>query len=248
MAYSLIDNIHSRYGSATARAAGDFFNRMALPFPHGREYTDTKDRGYIVFLNAAGCVLRLTHDGRFPLVRHPRVLQPLGSEKVRSLRIDINPGVRWPVERRYASELIHELEKDHVIFDDPAADNCGMLPVIDDSTPKDYAVVIDTADVRNLFFSCAAIAKILREKFFTPPSPVAPSPQEKLYGPLREVFHRIQAGTVTAPDFWNACKQMKRNGALRTDWLTPEMARCGFKNIHEGSQRYAARWKEPFTA
>src|ERR1035437_561051 len=138
---TLVDEAKSLYGKETAQAVKSFFNAMALPVPHEKEYHETYGDGFVVFLDDYGLLIRLTNDTKYPLMEHARILQPLMTRKAGELRISLSPGVHLTDDEKAASRLSNTLKKDNINFWDNGAKNIGRLPSLSPKDKKDYVVI-----------------------------------------------------------------------------------------------------------
>jgi hypothetical protein len=194
---SLYSNANNRYGGRTARKISEFFNAMQLPEPSEGEYSETHDKGYLVFLNDPGVVIRITR-ANLTLWNHPRVLQPLGSVPAGKLRIDINPGIHCPATEKQRNEAMDDLGKDNLQLFDPALYNCGTLPAVEKLIKAGYAVALDPVAVDDISRTATWARKLLGSKFSRAATP-AYDPQTLLYGHLRETFNRRGKTPARAP-------------------------------------------------
>ena len=93
---NLFDLLLPHYGNDALHQVQDAFTLMGLPLPEQMEYRDTTDVGAMAFLNPYGCTVRVTNRKRLlceTALRHPRLLQPLGTFPDTILKIDIYPGI-----------------------------------------------------------------------------------------------------------------------------------------------------------
>ena len=232
---TLITHIQGGHGIETARAVQDFFEKMEMPIPQHGAFSISMDFGFLVFLNDAGCVLRLTTDAqeRFDS-RH--ILQPLISQKAGDMRIEIFPGVSSPTSAEDNDKLKRLLKQDGIDFLDDGAENCGYLPHVTDEHGKPVPVVIDPGAVFALSENVEEVQRHLPDDV-----------QDKLYNPLKDAFNRAWPQEQGRPDsalvqaFWQKCREMKQQGLLRTGWLDISK---DFKNIKRGSRLYAAHWHQ----
>jgi hypothetical protein len=244
---SLHSAIFERYGQRTADAVDRFFDDMQLPRPEDGEFSETDDKGYLVFLNDTGTVIRLTkkRDGLWSF--SPRVLHPLGTRIAGRLRADINPGITCPITDEQREELRDGLHVHKLDFVDHKLYNGGTLPAVANLIKEGYAVAIDPIAVRDLSSSVGLVKRWLK-RAFTPghaASAEAPDdPQAIIYRPLKDIFKAAWPSGSNQPDaglirkFWDKAREMKTSGLLKASWLTQEMASRNYNNIYEGSRAY----------
>ena len=244
---SLYSNAYNQYGGRAARKIKEFFNAMQLPEPSEGEYSETHDKGYLVFLNDPGVVIRITR-ANLTLWDHPRVLQPLGSVPAGKLRIDINPGIHCPATEEQRNEAMDDLTKDNLQLFDPALYNCGTLPAVTNLIKAGYAVALDPVAVDDISRTATWARKLLGSKFSQAAAPKY-DPQAILYGHLRETFKAAWKNGGAQPDatgikvFWQECREMKAAKKLVASWLTQDMASRNYKNAYEGSLHYGLHMK-----
>src|ERR1035437_5317745 len=127
-------NLYSRaqqlYGTHTANRISAFFNDVQLPMPSDGEFSETEDKGFLVFLNTKGVVIRLTQKNRGQWDESRRVLHSLGSRETGKLRADINPGIPCPMTEQQQRELLDPRHGKNLDFNAPALYNGGPLPAV----------------------------------------------------------------------------------------------------------------------
>lgn len=244
---SLHSSVYQRYGRRTAEAVDRFFDAMRLPQPEEGEFSETDDKGYLVFLNDTGTVIRLTKKREGIWSFCPRVLHPLGTRIVGKLRADINPGITCPITDEQREELREGLHTDKLEFVDQKHYNGGTLPAAANLIEEGYAVAIDPIAVRDLS-SAAGLVKRWLNRAFTPGRAAAAEapddPQAIIYRPLKDIFKAAWGTGTDQPDaglirkFWEKAREMKTSGLLKASWLTPELASRNYNNIYEGSRAY----------
>jgi hypothetical protein len=251
---AMLDEINSRYDEHTANAVCDLFNKLAIPAPDSGEYTRTTDKGFILFLNEAGIVVRLTSN-EIQNIRHDNILQPFGSRLAGHLRADLFPGVlleHGNAQLYFDSRKIidEELEQVGLVFNDAIDANIGYIH--ERSSHKFHPVIIDPDAYRKEDFGSKLITKGLLSSvshlipFYAEriPTPV----QDRHYAPLHHAFSSAWPKDSDSPDqekitqMWDVCRDMKAQGILKTAWLS---AYANYKNMEKGSQLYASRHKLP---
>jgi hypothetical protein len=243
----LHSSVYQRYGRRTAEAVDRFFDAMQLPQPEEGEFSETDDRGYLVFLNDSGTVIRLTQkrEGIWGFSR--RVLHPLGTRIVGRLRADINPGITCPLTDEQREELHEGLRNDNLMFADQKHYNGGTLPAVANLIKEGYAVAIDPIAVLDLSSAVGLVKRWLR-RAVTPGHAAAAEamddPQAIIYRPLKDIFKAAWQTGTDQPDaglirkFWEKAREMKASGLLKASWLTPELASRNYNNIYQGSRAY----------
>ncbi len=253
---TMLCSIKKAYGPQSAEATGDLLDRLNLSIPAEGEYTHSWDGGYLVFLNPAACVLRLTHQSNISTVSHPHIQRPLAMRDIYELRMDINPGMICPIDPRDAKALYQRFKDDHVLLWDQKIHNHGYRPDIHDPDKK-IPVLIDHASVHDLSQSVSVIKRMIQAKTWLvneylasgwpekEPPPVATA--EDSYEDLRISFEQSwEAGTSEAMNhFWQAAVNARKSGLLVAGWLTTGMLESGYKNAFHGSQLYEQKWKGP---
>lgn len=245
---SLHSSIYERYGRRTADAVYRFFDGMQLPQPEDGEFSKTHDKGYLVFLNDSGTVIRFTNKREGLWNFSSRVLHPLGSRITGRLRADINPGITCPLTDEQREELVEGLGTDKLQFYDPGHYNGGSLPAVTNLLKEGYAVNLDPLAVQDLSSAVTRMKRWLIRTFApeaAAATPEAPDdPQAIIYRPLKDIFKAAwQTGTGT-PDadlirkFWDKAREMKASGLLKASWLTQDMASRNYMNIYQGSRNY----------
>lgn len=218
-----------------------FFNAIAMPVPERGQFTRTTDLGALVFLDAPGCVLRLTHNAAHPAIDHRRVLQPLLRKQAGVFRAEIFPGIRCPAGERDVIAAATELRDDGIHFPDfqeIREDNFGELPVTNER-PQRFAVALDMGAMHDTRAGNEQAG--------------APDPQRALFGPLQQAFARAWPQSAALPDCgrlrdaWALCVQMKEHGILAADWHRPGRGYGDFKNAKKGGGAYATAWTFPVT-
>lgn len=218
---NLFDLLLPHYGDDALHQVQDAFTLMDLPMPEQMEYRDTTDVGALVLLNPYGSTIRITNRKKLmseTALRHPRILQPLGTFPDTTLRIDIFPGIRPLKGTGVPPCLFDDLEESALDFADSKALNCGVLhdPA---QGGREYTVVLDTPAV---------------EKMYTAPIP-EDRIQTQLYGHLRQAFaHALRAGKFDA--FWSLCAAEHHRGLLRSSW-----AESIYSLVHDPAAVYEKR-------
>jgi len=224
---NIIESINYVTGPGCAEPLADFFNAMAMPLPGDKQFTRTTDLGALVFLDAPGCVLRITNDEQFPAIKHRRVLQPVFSRPAGAFRAEIFPGIRCPVSSdERIIEAAQELIEGGISFPNPLEirdDNFGQLP-------DGFVVAVDMgalADTR------AGTRETVRQD---------------LYEDLAQAFGAAWPDGAARPDAgrlaqaWALCLKMKEQGLLAADWQQPGRYSGDFKGMKHGGTSYGAAW------
>lgn len=232
--------IEGRYGSMAFNTIANFFDAMQMPLPAEGEFTLTRDFGILVFLNDVGSVLRLTDNRYYPLLPHDNILQPYGSRTLGWLRADLNPGIGLCIDAEDTTALKATLNEDNINFHDDTRYNSGYLPGLG----RNHAVVLDAGACKALYESAIVIAQLVDK------TRTARSVQAEHYKPLRDAFDAVWPENASRPSglatLWDACRDMKAKGFLVTSWLDSHPCMIpGFKNMVEGSTRYAEQWQAP---
>jgi hypothetical protein len=203
----LFDLLLPHYGPVAMQEVQDAFNLMGLPMPDQMEYRDTTDVGALVLLNPYGCTIRVTNRQKLlceTALRHPRLLQPLGTFPDTKLKIDVYPGITSLGEKdSVSSDLTKELEACGL---DPVdamnkSINCGVLA-------NGYTVVLDIPAVTKKHASIDDDSIIVPENAL----------QQRLYGHLRTAFTEA-LDTKNFESFWSVCATEYQNGLLKSCWV-----------------------------
>lgn len=211
-----------------------FFAAMDMPLPEKGQYTRTRDKGALIFLDGPACVMRLIDRVRFPSIDHPLVLQPLFKKDVGVFRVEICPGILNPVRDEHLFASARKLTDERIMFPDFQEirdDNFGYLPV-----EEPIAVVLDMDAIQDC-----------RD---TPASSI-PNIQAEIFRPLVEAFGEVwpdEAETVNRAklrDTWKQCTAKKEEGVLIASWQRPARYYGDFKNAKSGAINYAASWDFP---
>lgn len=204
---NLFELLLPHYGEDALHQVQDAFNVMGLPLPDQMEYRDTTDVGALAFLNPYGCTVRVTNRKRLlgeTALRHPRLLQPLGTFPGTMLKIDIYPGIN-PLPSTVAApdkELFLDFEKCGLDALDAKTVNCGTLC-------NGYEVMFDIPGVQKA-------DERYDDKLITVPEDVF---QAQIYGHLRQSFSRAIRHGDFQP-FWNLCAAEHNRGLLKSSWMT----------------------------
>lgn len=204
--------ISRRYGKESTGHLIETFNKLGLPVPQTQQdYRVTADGGALIFLNAYNCVIRITEQ-YFPAYDHPHILQPIASFPDEDIRIEINPGITCPAQRKDIAIVDKILHKDLLTINnsDRHELNIGLLPAKTANFPEGIPVVIEMPAVRHLTQNVKDIAEILKK---------CPSDQKEFYAPLRQAFCKA-LDKNDMKEFWQFCTTMKKNGALIAGWKT----------------------------
>ena len=252
----LVEHTNHAFGKKTARTLTAMLDKLALPIPDAREYTRSWDGGYLVFINPAACVMRLTHQSKIPDVKDPHIQRPLGMVDVEDLRLDINPGMICPVDARDARALYRRFKQRGILLWDQKTHNIGYRP--DPQSPDGKVpVLIDHASVQNLSDSVSAIRRAVQAKTWLvneylahglpakdePAIATDTDPYEELRQSFQESWVSTQPGAIE--QFWRMANDAKKSGLLVTGWQTPEMRRSGYKGAFSGSSLYEKKWQGP---
>jgi hypothetical protein len=208
-----------------------FFAAMGMPLPEKGQFTRTRDKGALVFLDGPACVLRLIDRVLFPSIDHPLVLQPLFKKDVGVFRVEICPGILNPVRDEHLFASARKITDDGVLFPDFQEirdDNFGYLPV-----EEPIAVVLDMDAIQD----CRSA-----------PTSSVPNTQGKIFAPLVEAFKEVwpdEAESVNASALhqaWKLCAEKKQEEILIASWQRPARYYGDFKNAKSGANNYAASW------
>lgn len=208
---NLFDLLLPHYGDDALHQVQDAFTMMGLPMPEQMEYRDTTDVGAMAFLNPYGCTVRVTNRKRLlceTALRHPRLLQPLGTFPDTILRIDVFPGIRPLLNSRLLPALQSDFLDSGLFLSDGKIANCGSIPCKATHTGE-YAVVYDTPSVTPLngIYPDDEPFVIAEDKL-----------QERLFGHLHKAFVKALANKNFAP-FWDLCAEERSRGLLKASWM-----------------------------
>jgi hypothetical protein len=251
------DRLDRAFGKKNVAPIARYLQHLGLPLPRNKsEITCTTDQGFILFLNDAGCTVRLTRDSENKHANHPYILQPLLSDQIGTARIDLFPGVTSPGRYCDVSYLIKALSMDGIEFRDNQNANMGYVPLKSTCFPRGVPIVIDMGAyksstimpnvslVRKLLIRAGVMSAPLTTDFRHVAGFDA---QEKTFGPLKDAFEKAWPHRNRAPDqeamdsAWTLARQMRKDGTLQLSWLDADNAEHNFKNIYEGSLLYAKR-------
>ena len=244
----------------------DGFALLDLPVPGQGEYIETVDCGHLLFINDAGCTVRLEQADESAPAAAPGhdsidsefVLQPLGKIDGPGLSLCVYPGLLspWgqddePAVHDDLGRLARQLEQEKIRFFglDMRGDNIGYLPFASPDWPRGIPVVIDPGAVDRLDDTASGIKRLL-EKFraltgAAPRPPAAPVRQAELYGDLRSLFNAAQDAGQGMGHFWTECVESVRMGRLQSGWDgVPE----NFKSIPAAAKAYQARLRRQIPA
>lgn len=254
------------HGAPVRKAVTHFFEAMDMPMPENGEFTRTSDKGFLVFLNDAGCILRGTTRKNLRHYDAQNMLRPLFTRRYEGINISLYPGLRSPISIRDLRKLSSQLTKEGYVFWDFKPDNGGYLPISTPKFPRGIPVLIDPGGVRRFYLSIGYVRDLLRRNGYLKQKQ-KPSPQDEAYKDLREVFTRAWPESRDLPDphklaeTWDLCRRktadtrLLRNGKIVTmltaDWQN--MGQSGkkyesFKNAKSGGAKYAKRWQPPSSA
>lgn len=240
----------------TARRVGflrDAFARLDIPLPGRGEYIETVDAGHLLFINQAGCTIRIqrtTPDAPpSPPLDSEFVLQPLGRIDGPGLSLSVNPGLPSPWGQDYERSitddlrrLAAQLKQDNILFFDLDArgDNIGYLPFASPDWPRGVPVVIDPGAIAALDARLDPLRALVEKTRAllgrnAATLPQAPVQQATLYGDLRHLFNTALAKDGSMKDFWSECIETARMERLYPSWDTlPE----SFKSIPAAARAY----------
>lgn len=252
----LVEHTRHSFGKNTARVLTETLRELALPTPGSGEYSRSWDGGYLVFINPAACVIRLTHQSKIPDVNDPHIQRPLGMIDVEDLRLDINPGMICPVDPRDARALYRRFKQRGILLWDQKTHNIGYRP--DPHAPEGkIPVLIDHASVQRLSESVSAIRRAIHAKTWLVNEYLAHGLPEKdepavaadtdAYEELRQSFQESRASAQLGSiwQFWRMVINTKKTGLLVAGWQTPEMRRSGYKNAFNSGYLYEKKWQGP---
>lgn len=204
---NLFDLLLPHYGNDALHQVQDAFTLMGLPLPEQMEYRDTTDVGAMAFLNPYGCTVRVTNRKRLlceTALRHPRLLQPLGTFPDTILKIDIYPGITPlpPTVKAPDQKFFDDFLKSNLEAVDGKTVNCGKVG-------NGYIVMFDIPGVQK------ADDRIDDETIIVPEDVI----QAQIYGHLRAAFTKAVKEQNFQP-FWNLCAAEHNRGLLKSSWMT----------------------------
>lgn len=233
------------------------FSQLGLPLPENQEYIETVDCGHLLFLNDAGCTIRLEqadkNDGAgnagYVDYNSEFVLQPLGRIDGPGLSLCVYPGLISPWNEQPGDGVARDLDKlsgelkDQKIhfFDfDTRGDNIGYLPFTSPAWPRGVPVVIDPGAVARLSDATSPIKRALdKVKSLFTAQAEAPVRQGDIYGDLRGSFtHAIENKGQGIETFWTQCIAAKKTGLLQSSWTALP---ANFKDIPAVATAYERR-------
>jgi hypothetical protein len=246
----------------------DSFSRLGLPLPQTQEYIETVDCGHLLFLNDAGCTIRLEQaqehvqeqashgagEAGYVDYNSEFILQPLGRIDGPGISLCVYPGLFSPWDEDHVKGVTGDLNKVSAqllnekinFFDfDQRGDNIGYLPFSSPEWPRGVAVVIDPGAVSRLTQAVSPVRQALdkMKSLFTKgtaaPDTRAPVRQSELYAGLRARF----AGAMAQEDphfqsFWTECIAAKNAGLLQASWMGLPH---NFKDIPPVAEAYERR-------
>lgn len=215
----------------------DAFSQLGLPLPQRQEYIETVDCGHLLFLNDAGCTIRLEQASRkdgagnagYVDYNSEFVLQPLGRIDGPGLSLCVYPGLISPWNEQPGDGVARDLDKlsaqlkDQKIhfFDfDTRGDNIGYLPFTSPAWPRGVPVVIDPGAVARLSESVSPIKRALdKMKSLFAEAEQPPVRQGDLYADLRGSFvSAMENKGQGIESFWTRCIAAKKSGLLQSSW------------------------------
>lgn len=254
---NLIKDIKKSYGFKAAEIFESVMGRLHLAVPDRGEYTRSWDGGYLVFINPAACVIRLTHKSVIPDVADPHIQRPLGMLHADELRMDLNPGMICPIDPRDARALSKRFRDAGILLWDEKTHNFGYRPGTHNSGEK-VPVLIDHASVIDLSQSVSAIQRIVQAKtiivneYLVSNLPIKEAPTlatwKDPYEVLREGFSKSWNSDhpQSVRNFWEMAINAKNEGLLVAGWLTDKMKASKYKNAFDGNTLYQRKWTGPF--
>lgn len=204
---NLFDLLLPHYGDDALHQVQDAFTLMDLPMPEQMEYRDTTDVGAMVFLNPYGCTVRVTNRKKLlceTALRHPRLLQPLGTFPDTILKIDVYPGI-IPLPSTAPGpdrDFFNDFQKCGLEAFDGKTVNCGTIG-------NGYIVMFDIPGVQK------ADDDIKDEMIVVPEDVI----QAQIYSHLRVAFAKAVKKQDFQP-FWELCSEEHTRGLLKSNWMT----------------------------
>ncbi len=218
----------------------EIFNKLALPLPNINEVQRTHEKGFNLFLNHFGCVVRMypwqKGNGKtaspymqYGQVYHHKSLPPLGTVHLPQFKIQIMPGV-IPYDRKrhqYANLLQQEYVDTLGTNQDSGERNLGFRS--NKHTQADDLMLLDTVfpifnhSTRSNDYLGAYVEQIQQRSDFV--------------SDLQESFYK--AWTSERPfymkNFWYKCRMAHLSGdRLCTGWLDEDNAILNMTNRGKG--------------
>ncbi len=216
-----------------ADSLSGFFAAMNMPLPEKGQFTRTRDKGALVFLDEPACVMRLIDRVKFPSIVHPLVLQPLFKKDVGPFRIEICPGIASPPREEDMIVSARQLIADKIHFPsflEIREDNFGYLPATLNQ-PR-VAVVLDMD----------AIEDRRSEKLSSE------NRQSEIFAPAVRAFQNAWPDDALVPDAgklqqaWKVCAGLKQDGVCVAGWQASTYYGGDYKGAKSSGINYAAAW------
>lgn len=251
----LSNYLEGRFGKGARLETLRVFSQLGLPMPVTDEFSVTHDRGILLFINPAACVLRLqkktTAEKRVPSAA---LLQPLGIFEGSQILAELYPGVRSALKLEVDKPHCHSLRqinaaKNRQLRDivreegncywDLFSRNLIYLPDAYGGESFDHPLIVDMD----------AIEKNKKETW-QPPEQQRParkkSYQEKLYKPLRDAFQAAQSNGTSFQPFWDQCIKAQETGLLVRSWDDLGVREAGNTSIQYEQRLKWRRCANPF--
>lgn len=226
----------------------DIFSRLKRPVPQREDCFETRDEGRIVFLSPYGCAIRITEKDRKLETENIHALKPIFSWSAGSYIVDLNPGVRIPLDDddfMHAEDMITRSG----LFGDTHYTNIGHLG------NTDFPVMIDldcqsTTSGLPPWQSHLSVSRMIKKLILTlmdkagndnrdQEHEVIQNPAEELFGDIMEMAEKLAVADPqdctgeAAASLWKRCMELKNQGMLHASWQ-----QSVHKDIVEKSNHY----------
>jgi hypothetical protein len=215
------------FDSDSLRGVVDVFKKLGLPLPAKHEEFMRGTEGALLFLDRYGVVIRIEPKNlrickAERMDYNPWIIQPIGSIPLGDFLFEIYPGCAQETDRVMSEHLVDLLKSQKIHFWDTGCRNVGRMPFKTVQFPEGIPVVIDTGAVKRLTKEIEPVAQAMRKALESQTFDAAEA-QEKLYGPLREMFAAAWQGgntdAVKMQAFWGLCRSAVEEGKLVAGWM-----------------------------
>ncbi len=202
---------------------GKVYNALqafGFPQPSSRQYYNGD--APIVFCNPFGFAMRFNLASRFPLLRHPHLIRPLGAIDLGQYRLEIQPMLPLLDRSELSQKLSRHLEDDGILAQDIKNNpsNSLVLPLATQNFPRGYPVIFDPLSLKCLNATIREFSTVLPRNIIDlrPADGEERDIQDQAYDDLREKFAATATDANTFKDnfyvFLDACIKAKSEGRL----------------------------------
>lgn len=230
----------------------DIFEKLELPAPEPDQAIYGLGNAGAVFMQQAGCVIRIVNNTQCPIIRHPNIMRPIGSIHANddTYRIDFQFAGLSPITTKDADKLESRFEMDKLEIGDIHSSNACYIP--NDDTP----IMFDASFIKTLNDTTRVISQRLESASriidLKPQAGETPDLQDLKYADLRTKFEEmfvipdsvseIKVDKEAVPKFWLAMKEAATEGRLVASWLDQNRQKDNkvtlSKNVRQKSQSY----------